>query len=76
MSESLEIPGSFYAFHSDASLDVGGFEPHAEVFQNPLCAPVVPVPAQSKDALAFPNAFLKIPDFSFFSQPQAQPKCV
>lgn len=33
MSESLEIPVSFYAFHSGASLGVGELEPHAEVFR-------------------------------------------
>lgn len=33
MSESLEIPGSFYAFHSGAFLGVGGLEAHADVFR-------------------------------------------
>lgn len=35
MSEKLERPGSFYAYHSFAFMGAGGLEPHAEAFRPP-----------------------------------------
>lgn len=37
-----------------------------------LCAPAVPVPLEARMHLHFQMSPLKIPDFKFFSQPQAQ----
>lgn len=76
MSESLEIPGGFYALHSCASLDVGGLEPHAEVFRTLFMLQQFLSQLKARMHLHFQMSPLKIPDFAFFSQPQAEAECV
>lgn len=70
VSGSLEIPGSFYA--SSASLGVGGLEPCAEVFRTLFVLQQFLSQLQAMMHLYFQMPPLKIPEFSFFSQPQAQ----